>query len=198
MEKPYRSQSFSGVENSNGDERGEKLKQDDDQSRSIMVIQTGGTIDKDYPRSVGGYAFEIGSSAAQSILDRMNLAMPVEYGSVFRKDSQEINDWDRELLSQVCQASTQSRILITHGTDSMIDTAAYLAKKRLPKTIILTGAFRPEKFKDSDADFNVGVAIGALQTIHINDVFIAMNGRVYWWNEVTRNQETGQFICKLK
>ncbi|XP_066280256.1 probable L-asparaginase periplasmic [Branchiostoma lanceolatum] len=198
MEKSQRSQSFSTIENSHEEERGEKLKQDDDQNRAIMVIQTGGTIDKEYPRSMGGYAFEIGSSAAQSILERMNLAMPVEYGSVFRKDSQEINDWDRELLSQVCQASTQSRILITHGTDSMIDTAAYLAKKRLPKTIILTGAFRPEKFKDSDADFNVGVAIGALQTIQIHDVFIAMNGRVYWWNEVTRNQETGQFICKLK
>ncbi|XP_035673724.1 uncharacterized protein LOC118414066 [Branchiostoma floridae] len=198
MEKSQRSQSFSAIENSHEEERDEKLKQDDDQSRAIMLIQTGGTIDKDYPRSIGGYAFEIGSSAAQSILERMNLAMPVEYGSVFRKDSQEINDWDRELLSQVCQASTQSRILITHGTDSMIDTAAYLAKKRLPKTIILTGAFRPEKFKDSDADFNVGVAIGALQTIQIHDVFVAMNGRVYWWNEVTRNQETGQFICKLK
>eukprot|EP00058_Branchiostoma_floridae_P027856 XP_002613347.1 hypothetical protein BRAFLDRAFT_118730 [Branchiostoma floridae] len=198
MDKSHRSQSFSAIENSHGEERDEKLKQDDDQSRAIMLIQTGGTIDKDYPRSIGGYAFEIGSSAAQSILERMNLAMPVEYGSVFRKDSQEINDWDRELLSQVCQASTQSRILITHGTDSMIDTAAYLAKKRLPKTIILTGAFRPEKFKDSDADFNVGVAIGALQTIQIHDVFVAMNGRVYWWNEVTRNQETGQFICKLK
>ncbi len=79
----------------------------------------------------------------------------------------------------------------------MIETAAYLAKKQLPKTIIFTGSFLPATFKKTDADFNIGVAIGALQCTSLYNVFITMNGGVFLWNRVERCSETGKFVAKL-
>ncbi|XP_077992387.1 glutaminase-asparaginase-like [Glandiceps talaboti] len=163
---------------------------------SIFVIQTGGTIDKDYPKRHGGYAFEIGDSAAKSILQRHSVTLPVEYGTAFRKDSQDISKCDRELLGRTCTLASQEKILITHGTDTIIETAEFLAMKKLQKTIMLTGSFLPETFKNSDAEFNVGAALGALQCITAHNVFIAMNGKIFPWSLVTRDEKSGQFISK--
>ena len=103
----------------------------------------------------------------------------------------------RELLWIRCQQATQTSILITHGTDTMIETAAYLAKRKLQKTIVFTGAFLPATFKMSEAEFNVGVAVGALQCSSQCGVFVAMSGRVHPWNKVTRDNVNGKCIAKL-
>jgi len=94
--------------------------------------------------------------------------------------------------------SKQDRILITHGTDTMLDTGAYLANHNIPKTITITGAFLPEAFKDSDADFNVGLALGALQTMDKYGVYIAMNGKINECDQMTRDNETFMFTNKIQ
>ncbi|XP_070577531.1 probable L-asparaginase periplasmic [Ptychodera flava] len=162
----------------------------------ILAIQTGGTIDKDYPRGTNAFGFEIGDSAVRSILEAKNITIPFGHSTVCRKDSQQISQQDRLALSEICKCAEQKKIIITHGTDTMIETAAFLARQNLDKTIILTGSFLPNTFKNSDAEFNIGVAIGAVQCIVENDVFVAMNGRVFRWDQVTRD-ETGQFMAQL-
>lgn len=99
----------------------------------------------------------------------------------------------REKLANTCIEVRSKRILITHGTDSMIETAAYLSKRVTDKTIVMTGAFLPETFKATDADFNVGFALGVLSTLSVTGVFIAMNGQVSLWSKCTRNPDTDMF-----
>jgi L-asparaginase len=159
----------------------------------IVFIQTGGTIDKDYPRTVRGYAFEITEPAVKRILERVNPNFEYEIITVTRKDSLDLTEEDREKIYEVCKKVDCKRIIITHGTDTMIETAKKLSTIK-GKVIILTGAFKPERFKDSDADFNVGVAVGAVNVLE-EGVYIAMNGRVYRWDEVRRN-ESGMFVEK--
>ena len=160
----------------------------------IVFIQTGGTIDKDYPKLTKGYAFEIGEPAVKRILEKVNPNFEFEIISVLKKDSLDITEEDREKIYQACQKTNSDKIIITHGTDTMIETAKKLSGIK-DKIIILTGAMRPEKFKDSDADFNLGTAIGALNVLE-KGVYIAMNGRIYSWDKVKRNLENGQFIEK--
>jgi L-asparaginase len=160
----------------------------------ILFLQTGGTIDKDYPRTTKGYAFEITTPAVERILPRINPTFEYEIKTVLRKDSQEITDADRQKIVDACDSSSIDKIVITHGTDTMIETAAALVK--VPnKTIVITGSMRPEKFSDSDAPFNVGAAIGALNVLSPG-IYITMNGRVYTWDKITRDYDTGQFIEK--
>jgi len=160
----------------------------------ITFIQTGGTIDKDYPKLVKGYAFEIGEPAVKRILEKINPNFEYEIVSVLKKDSLDITDEDREKIYETCQKADSDKIIITHGTDTMIETAKKLSEIR-NKVIILTGAMKPERFKGSDADFNLGTAVGAINVLE-NGVYIAMNGRVYPWDKVKRNSETGQFVEK--
>lgn len=160
----------------------------------ILFIQTGGTIDKDYPRTTKGYAFEITTPAVERILPRINPIFEYEVKTLSRKDSQEITDADRQKIVEACTSSSIDKIVITHGTDTMIETAAVLAKVS-NKTIIITGSMRPEKFSDSDAPFNVGAAIGALNVLPPG-IYITMNGRVYDWDKIKRDYDTGQFIEK--
>jgi len=158
----------------------------------IIFIQTGGTIDKDYPKAEKGYAFEIREPAVKRILQKANPNFDYEIIPLLRKDSLDITQEDRNKISQTCQKTTNNRIIITHGTDTIIETARKLSSIK-NKTIILTGAMKPEKFTDSDAQFNVGTAIGAMNILS-NGVYIAMNGRIYPWNKVRRNPRTGQFV----
>ncbi|KAL5008015.1 hypothetical protein ScPMuIL_013596 [Solemya velum] len=129
----------------------------DSRTEGILVIQTGGTIDKDYPKRKGGYAFEIAECAARRIFEKIEVAHT--FLSVCKKDSQDITDVDRNDLMRACRDADQSKILITHGTDTMIQTAQYIARECLSKTIVFTGSFLPETFKASDAEFNVGFAL---------------------------------------
>ena len=157
----------------------------------IIFIQTGGTIDKDYPKNKKGYAFEITEPAVERMLKRLSPAFDYEIVSLLRKDSLDLTADDREKIYATCLAADGDKIIVTHGTDTMIETAHFLSSIK-NKLIILTGAMKPEKFTDSDAPLNLGVALGAISLLK-EGVFIAMNGRVYPVDEVARNPETGQF-----
>ena len=161
----------------------------------ILFIQTGGTIDKDYPKPQMGYAFEIGEPAVERILHKVNPNFDYSVIQLMKKDSLDITNEDRAEIREACLRADAEKIVITHGTDTMIQTAKELRNIR-NKTIILTGATKPEKFTDSDASFNVGTAVGAVDVVDAG-VYIAMNGRVLPWNKVKRNPKTGQFVQKL-
>jgi len=160
----------------------------------IAFIQTGGTIDKDYPKATGGYAFEIAEPAVKRILQRVNLNFDWEIVSILRKDSQDITEEDRQKIRDACERAEADKIIVTHGTDTMIETARELCSIK-DKVIVLTGAMKPEKFIDSDASFNLGVAVGAINVLR-QGVYIAMNGRIYPWDKAKRNSRTGQFVDK--
>lgn len=162
----------------------------------IVFIQTGGTIDKDYPKTRKGYAFEIAEPAIKRILQKANPNFDFEIIPLLKKDSLDITDDDRKKIYEVCQKANSDKIVITHGTDTIIETARRLSDIK-NKVVVLTGAMRPEKFSDSDASFNVGTAIGAINILR-NGVYVAMNGRIYPWHDVKRNLEIGQFIERLR
>ena len=160
----------------------------------IIFLQTGGTIDKDYPRLTGGYAFEITEPAVQRVLDKVNPTFEYEIITVLQKDSSDLTVEDQEKIFKACRESDSDRIIITHGTDAMLDTARKLNSIE-DKTIVLTGAMRPELFVNSDASFNIGTAIGAINILD-RGVYIAMNGRVIRWNSCRRDEKSGQFLEK--
>ena len=159
----------------------------------ITFIQTGGTIDKDYPRATGGWAFEFGEPATNRILSNINTSFEYEIVTICQKDSLEITDEDRELMFKFIRDHKGKRYVITHGTDTMIETATYLGERIKKELIIVTGSARPERFKDSDASLNLGCAIGAINTLK-KGVYIAMNGIVKPYDEIERDLETGSFL----
>ena len=158
----------------------------------ITFIQTGGTIDKDYPKTTKGYAFEISEPAVKRILEKLNTSFEYEILSVIKKDSLDIIEEDREKILKACKNAKNEKIIITHGTDTMIETSERLSSIK-DKTIIITGAMRPERFSNSDAPINVGLAIGAINVLK-NGVYIAMHGKVLPWDKCKRDVKTGQFV----
>jgi len=161
----------------------------------ILFIQTGGTIDKDYPRTVKGYAFEIGKPAVTKILERICPGFNYKVVSILQKDSSELNAEDRDKILEYCRKTPFKKIIITHGTDTIIKTAQWLTSIK-NKTIILTGAFKPETFKNSDAEFNTGFALGALENTQPG-IYIALHGRLFSASNAIRNKN-GQFTEKKK
>ena len=158
----------------------------------ILFIQTGGTIDKDYPHTTRGWAFEFGEPAVDRILQKLNPSFDFEVLTVCQKDSLEITDSDREDIRLAVQANQADAYIITHGTDTMIETAQYLSKADLSKRIVLTGAMLPERFSNSEAAINVGAAIGAVSLIE-SGIYISMHGIVKPFDIVKRNMETGKY-----
>jgi L-asparaginase len=158
----------------------------------IVFIQTGGTIDKDYPRTQKGYAFEIGEPAVKRILEKARPGFDFQVISLLKKDSLDLTEKDRDRIFEACQKTDADRIVVTHGTDTVIETAKKLSRIR-NKAIVLTGAMKPERFLDSDASFNVGAAVGALNVLD-SGVYVAMNGRVLRWDKVRRDERTGRFV----
>lgn len=145
---------------------------------NILFIQAGGTIDKDYPQGETnhGYSFEISEPASKSIMSESFSLIDARFVSSCKKDSLDMNDVDRENIRLLIEASSEEKIIVTHGTDTMIQTAEYM--QNIPnKTIIFTGAMLPEKFKNSDARFNIGMAVGAIQSL-AHGTYIALYGRV--------------------
>lgn len=157
----------------------------------LAFIQTGGTIDKDYPRTTRGYAFEIAEPAVKRVLDKLNPVFEFEIISVLKKDSMDITQEDRQKIFATCAGLNCDKIIITHGTDTMIETAEKLSPIE-GKTIVVTGAMKPERFSNSDAPINIGIAIGAVIAL-THGVYIAMHGQIHPWNRVTRDMATGQF-----
>ncbi len=149
----------------------------------IVFIQTGGTIDKDYPRGETdhGYEFQIGVPAVQSILPYSYAMFDYSVVEATKKDSLDLTDEDRKLIYETVKSQSVDRIVITHGTDTMVKTAEVL-NSITDKTIVLTGAMLPEKFMTSDARFNIGMATASVQALP-HGVYIALYGRVVPWKE---------------
>ena len=159
---------------------------------SITFIQTGGTIDKDYPKTRNGWAFEIGDPAILRLLEKLNPSFEYEIITAFRKDSLEIDLTDRNQLVALIQNHKSSIFIITHGTDTLIETGQFLEKKVTEKLIILTGALRPERFTNSDAALNIGTAIGVANSLK-KGIYIAMNGIVKSVDLARRDEKTDRF-----
>lgn len=156
----------------------------------IKLLLTGGTIDKHYNQSNGELHFV--DSHIADILKLGRNKSDIEIQKILLKDSLDFIDEDRKNITNACQTSVQNHILITHGTDTMVQTAKELAELKLNKTIVLTGAMIPFVFKDTDAVFNVGFALAATQTLS-SGVYVAMNGKVFDWDNVEKNREIGVF-----
>lgn len=155
----------------------------------IHILTTGGTIDKIYFDATSEY--EIGDPTIPHIFNEVGVHAEYTLESVMRKDSLDITDEDREVIKQKCLASKEGKILITHGTDTMCQTAKFLAEIE-GKTIVLTGALSPARFRVTDAIFNLGLAMGAVQSMPPG-VYIAMSGEVFEAGRVRKNREKGRF-----
>jgi L-asparaginase len=155
----------------------------------LLIITTGGTIDKIYFDDKSDY--QIGEPQISQILHAMHVAFDFEVTALMRKDSLHIGEQERRLIHAAAAASDASHILITHGTDTMVDTAAVLSDLD-SKTIVLTGALNPARFRDSDAIFNIGCAVGAVQCLPAG-VYIAMNGKVWNPQHVRKNRRENRF-----
>ncbi|MGC4013142.1 MAG: asparaginase domain-containing protein [Luteolibacter sp.] len=156
---------------------------------SVLVLTTGGTIDKVYFDASSEY--EVGEPTVPHVFREAGVALDWRLESLMRKDSLEINDDDRAAIRAACEAAPEARILITHGTDTMSLTAEKLVG--IPgKTIVLTGALAPARFKTTDAIFNLGLALGAVQSLPPG-VHLAMNGTIFEAGKVRKNREAGRF-----
>jgi L-asparaginase len=155
----------------------------------LCVVTTGGTIDKIYFDDKSDY--QIGEPQIGSILRELGVAFQFSVIPIIRKDSLHITGEDRELIRAAIAAQPARHVLVTHGTDTMVETAKVLATLH-DKTIVLTGALSPARFRGSDAEFNVGCAVGAVQSLPPG-VYIAMNGRVWDPQKVRKNVSANRF-----
>ena len=157
--------------------------------RHLTIVTTGGTIDKIYFDDLSTY--QIGEPEIGRILTAFGVGFTFNVIALMRKDSLHISADDRELIRRTIEAQPYEHVLITHGTDTMVETAKVLAS--VPgKTILLTGALNPTRFQNSDAVFNIGCAIGAVQTLPAG-VYIAMSGRVWDPFKVRKNRDANRF-----
>ena len=158
----------------------------------MKILITGGTIDKQYNPLNGALIFN--ESAVMDMLLQSRNTVETDVQTLMLKDSLEMNDDDRQVISQACYSSNDPQIIITHGTDTMVETAHEIAAD-LPsdKTVVLLGAMVPYQFKQSDALFNLGCAMSAVQILPAG-VYITMNGQVFDYREVQKNRAIGQFV----
>jgi L-asparaginase len=157
---------------------------------SIRIFITGGTFDKEYNELTGQLFFN--DSHLPEMLELGRNLVPAEIRTLMMVDSLEMNDDDRELIAEHCAKSPEDRIIITHGTDTMTETAELIAERVENKTIVLTGAMIPYKFGSSDGLFNLGSALAFVQTLPPG-VYVVMNGRYFNANNVRKNRQTGEF-----
>jgi L-asparaginase len=157
---------------------------------SIRILITGGTFDKEYDEINGRLFFKDSHLPEMLTLGRARL--DIEVRTLMMIDSLEMTDSDREMIAEQCAASPGDRIVITHGTDTMSETARFLDGRVTGKTIVLTGAMIPYKFGSSDGLFNLGSALAFVQVL-APGVYVAMNGRCYPAGNVRKNKKTGYF-----
>ena len=158
--------------------------------QKIKILITGGTFDKEYNELNGELYFKETHLHEMLELGRSQLRVDIE--TIMMKDSLEMSKNNRNTIVQKCLESDENQILITHGTDTMVETAKLLAEKITTKTIVLTGAMIPYKFGSSDGLFNLGSALSFLQSLP-KGIYIAMNGNIFNWNNVKKNKELGLF-----
>src|SRR3989344_6617145 len=154
----------------------------------IKIFVTGGTFDKEYNELDGSLFFK--DTHVQEMLMLGRSRMPVDLRTLMMIDSLDMTLEDRETIAQNCVKASEEKIIITHGTDTMVETAKLIAQKVKNKTIILTGAMIPYKFGSSDGLFNLGSALAFVQTLPVG-VYITMNGRYFTYNKVRKNKQTG-------
>jgi len=151
---------------------------------------TGGTFDKEYNELDGKLFFK--ETHLQEMLKLGRCKITVDVKTLMLIDSLEMTEQDRQKILEECRKSREERIVITHGTDTMEDTARVLGTSLTGKTVVLTGAMVPYKFGSSDGLFNLGSAIAFAQSLPYG-VYIAMNGRKFTWDNVRKNRKTGEF-----
>ncbi|MBP9718220.1 asparaginase [Candidatus Gracilibacteria bacterium] len=156
----------------------------------IRIFATGGTFDKEYNELNGSLFFKETHLPETLTLGRARI--PVEIETLMMIDSLDMDESHRQIIAEHCLKAAEERIVVTHGTDTMVETAKVLAAKVPNKTIVLTGAMVPYKFGSSDGLFNLGSAIAFAQTLP-HGVYIAMNGRYFTWDNVRKNKAIGEF-----
>jgi L-asparaginase len=157
---------------------------------TIRILITGGTFDKEYNELNGQLFFQ--DTHLPEMLNLGRCRVPVEVRTLMMIDSLEMTDADRIIIADQCLRAEENKILITHGTDTMAETARFLASRVTNKTIVLTGALIPYKFGSSDGLFNLGSGLAFVQTL-APGVYVAMNGRVFNWDNVRKNKKSGEF-----
>jgi L-asparaginase len=158
----------------------------------ILILTTGGTIDKNYFDALSEY--QIVESGIPALLKEARVALPFRVEEVCRKDSLELTDADRALIACHARDAPETQIVVTHGTDTMTETAKVLAAEVPGKTIVLTGALSPARFAETDAPFNLGMAVAAAQ-VAPPGVYIAMSGQVFDGLRVRKDREAGRFVA---
>jgi L-asparaginase len=156
---------------------------------NIKLFTTGGTIDKIYFDAKSEY--EVGPPQVLEVLKEANVTFPYEVESILRKDSLEMTDEDRQLIRQRIEAESCPLVVVTHGTDTLLQTAKALIG--IPnKTIVLTGSMQPARFRVTDASFNIGSAIAAVQSLGPG-VYVVMNGRIFDPRKARKNLQNNCF-----
>jgi len=157
----------------------------------IQVFVTGGTFDKEYNYITGELYFK--DTHLKDMFERGRCTLPIDVKTLMMVDSMQMTDADRTVIIHSCKHAAANKILITHGTDRIVATAAALAQEQIPKTIVLTGAMIPYAFgTSSDGFFNLGSALAFVQVL-APGVYVSMNGRYFPWNAVRKDTTTGYF-----
>jgi len=156
----------------------------------IKILTTGGTFDKNYNEIKGCLYFE--ETHVPEMLKLGRCKLEVEVKTLMMIDSLDMTDADRRVILQNCREAREDRIVITHGTDTMVETALILGDSIKDKTIVLTGAMIPYEFGSSDGLFNLGCSLAFVQILP-HGVYISMNGKCFHWNNVKKNKEAGIF-----
>ena len=156
----------------------------------VRIIVTGGTFDKTYDEIAGRLSFRDTHLPEMLRLGRCRVDVAIAVPMMI--DSLDMTDADRARIAELCIAAGESRIVVTHGTDTMVETAAAIARRVAGKTVVLTGAMIPYAFGSSDGLFNLGSALSLAQALPPG-VYVAMNGRFFQWDRVRKNRETGVF-----
>lgn len=158
----------------------------------IQVLVTGGTFDKEYNMLNGKLYFK--DTHLPKMFERGRSRLDIDVKTLMMIDSLEMTEEDREIILHNCKRAKTNKVLVTHGTDTMVETAKYLAQADIKdKTIVITGALIPYAFgTSSDGFFNLGSSLAFVQTL-APGVYIVMNGRYFTWNNVEKNKKTGFF-----
>ena len=156
----------------------------------VHIITTGGTIDKIYFDALSDY--QIGDPVIGDLLQKIGVGFDFDVHSLMRKDSLELTDTDRQLIVDTVKAADSDYVLVTHGTDTMVETGQWLKRQVPEKRIVLTGALQPAAFRETDAVFNIGCALGALQCV-APGAYVSMNGQIFDVLKVKKNRDANRF-----
>ena len=157
---------------------------------NIKIFITGGTFDKEYNELDGKLYFK--ETHLPEMLKLARCKLKIDISTLMMIDSLDMTDTDRKIILEECKKTKEDKILITHGTDTMVETAKVLGNPIKNKTIVLTGAMIPYKFGSSDGLFNLGSSLAFVQTLP-QGVYISMNGKYFHWNNVEKNKQSGMF-----